>query len=235
MSNDDLLKQGIDHLKRFELKDAESCFTEVLDNDSENDNAKKGMMLHSLYTGFEQFEGPIVALLKNSDQYDPDEYRERIIELSNNLVNATQIACSYYDDMVLLYDLIAMRGAFYESRFKGSKNIDYCNLAGLYFSFACSWHTGAQTADEDTLAELERAQNRAGYLLGCNEMMKTGEINKSWDEILSDKNLYKLGLLKRNDDGSYSSFVHVSHEKNEPFMEEFGILQSVGQAMVADI
>ena len=56
MSNDDLLKQGIDHLKRFELKDAESCFTEVLDNDSENDTAKKGMMLQSLYTGFEQLK-----------------------------------------------------------------------------------------------------------------------------------------------------------------------------------
>lgn len=235
MSNDDLLKQGIDHLKRFELKDAESCFTKVLDNDSENDTAKKGMMLKSLYTGFEQFEGPIAGLLRNPEQYDPDEYRERIIELSNKLVNATQIACSYYNDMVLLYDLITMRGAFYESRFKGSKNIDYCNLAGLYFSFACSWHTGAQIADEETLAELERAQNRAGYLLDFNERMKAGETNKTWDDILSDKNLYRLGLLRKNDDGSYSSFVHVSPGKNEPIMNEFGVLQSVGQAMVADI
>ena len=104
MSNDDLLKQGIDHLKRFELKDAESCFTEVLDNDSENDTAKKGMMLQSLYTGFEQFEGPIAGLLRNPEQYDPDEYRERIIELSNKqhglsflngLKNLWPIVCSF--------------------------------------------------------------------------------------------------------------------------------------------
>lgn len=232
---DELLKQGIDFLKQFQLKDAENCFLKVLEKDGDNETAKKGMMLQSLYTGFEEFEGPIVNLLKNQDQYDPNEYIVKISELSNNLVKATERACSFYEDIVFLYDLIAMRGVFYESRFKGSKNIDYCNLAGLYFSFTCSWHTGAQDVDKDILAELERTRDRAGFFLDCNEKMKTGECNLTWDEILDDENLYCRGLLRKEDDGKYSYFVPVARERSTPIIREFGVLQSIGQARIAQI
>lgn len=235
MNNDDLLKQGIDFLKQFQLKDAESCFLKVLDNDGDNETAKKGMMLQSLYTGFEEFEGPIVNLLNNQDQYDPDEYVLKISELSSNLVKSTERACSYYNDIVFLYDLIAMRGVFYESRFKGTRNIDYCNLAGLYFSFTCSWHTGAQDVDADTLAELERARDRAGFFLDCNERMKTGEYKRPWEEVLDDENLFCRGLLRKEDDGKYTYFVPVARERSTPVIREFGVLQSIGQAMTARI
>ena len=206
---DGLVQRGKECLKYHQFEECEKCFKKVLEKDSQNECAKKGMMLTVFFSGLIEWETNARVFL--DDKFVKaamalNRWGEMCRDLNDNIVYK---ALSYYDDPLFVADFLGLRGAYYESAYYENGNY-LMDLPIQYYSISSELLKKINLDNSWGEIGVKRAQYIKKHFFGS-----------SFGELFISQ-MGKKGLFKI-EDGLLLRYNETNPEHLREIKEEFGI------------